>query len=94
MLTITDSAELVLRKIPEQYADPRTAGLRIALAAECGDRLQVRAVPSPEPDDQVVEFDGARIFLGPVAARRLSGKQLDADLDARGRIQFRTRRGG
>ncbi len=91
MLEFTDEAETVLRRIPEEYADPDDAGLRIGHTEEGGDRLQVARVAAPEPDDEVVELDGARVYIGAGAEERLEGKELDAGLDASGRIQFRTR---
>lgn len=90
MLEFTDAAETVLRKIPDEYAEPDDAGLRIDVDEE-SDGLQVARVPSSEPEDQVVDHDGARVFVAPEAAERVDGKELDAELDAAGRIEFRTR---
>lgn len=91
MLTITDQAQLVLDEIPAQYADPGSAGLRIALMDGHGDALQVRRVAEQEPGDQVIESRSGRVFLGPVASQRLEGRELDAGRDDRGRILFKLR---
>jgi len=90
MLEFTDDAENVLQRIPDEYAEPDDAGLRIDVDEE-SDGLQVARVASSEPDDHVVDRDGARVFVAPEAAERVEGKELDAELDARGRIEFRTR---
>ena len=44
--------------------------------------------PSPEPDDQVVESAGARVFLEESAALALDDKVLDAQLDEGGAVRF------
>ena len=96
MLTITEKASAALRKVTGLPRLAETSGLRIARKHPASDSLGVRAVRGPEQDDLVVERDDGRLFLGPVAARRLRGKVLDARDDADGRIQFvlRSIRGG
>lgn len=90
MLTLTDSARDVVRKIPHQPLLPSTAGLRICrrTGVAADGPLDVAAVHEPEPTDQVVDSDGARVFLGEQAAVALDGLVLDAGTDDRGRIQF------
>jgi iron-sulfur cluster assembly protein len=88
MLTLTDQADDIIRNIPADYGSSTSAGLRIALGSDDG--LQVHRAAQPRPLDEVLDFDGARLFLGPVAARRLDGKRLDARVDDRGRVQFHT----
>jgi hypothetical protein len=88
VLTITDTARDVLRKIPKQPDLPGSAGLRIA-RRETSDRgFHVMAAPHARSGDHVVEDGDARVFLGPVAAERFRGRELDARRDARGRIEF------
>jgi Fe-S cluster assembly iron-binding protein IscA len=88
VLTITDRARAVLRRIPQQPTLPDTAGLRIARNEARQGRYRVTAVPEPRHDDRVLEDQGARVFLGPVAAVRLRGRTLDARRDRQGRIEF------
>lgn len=90
MLTLTDQARDIVRKIPAQAYMSYEAGLRIAHRQVNGSRgpLQVTAADGPKTGDQVVEYDGARVFLGKKAAQFLQGKQLDVSSDPQGRIQF------
>ena len=88
MLTITQKAVAAMRKVTAHPRLAKTSGLRIARKHPASDSLGVRAVQGPESDDLVVERDDGRLFLGPLAARRLRGKVLDARDDADGRIQF------
>lgn len=88
MLTLTETARDVLRKIPQQPDLPGTAGLRIARHETSGRGFRVMAAPHARSGDHVVEDGAARVFLGPVAAERLRGRELDARHDAGGRIEF------
>ncbi len=44
--------------------------------------------PHPEPDDQVVEVSGTRLFLEDAAAVALDDKVLDAGVDDEGAVSF------
>ena len=44
-------------------------------------------VPEPEQEDEVIEAEGARLFLDPATAVALDGKVLHAEEDA-GEIRF------
>lgn len=88
MVTLTRSARAVIRKLRFQPGHSFRSGLRIALGARGGDGLQVGAADRPEPGDRVVEDGDARLFLGPVAVRRLAGRGLDVQKDGRGRLHF------
>ncbi len=44
--------------------------------------LRVEEVPEPEPDDELLDADGASLYLDPVAVDALDGKVLDADREA------------
>ena len=70
---------------------PEVAGLRItSSAAEPGNPggLQVSAAPGPDANDQVIEADGAQIYLEPQAATFLEDKVLDAEVDGEGTPHF------
>ena len=43
---------------------------------------------APQPGDQVLEEDGARVFLEETAAVTLDDKVLDAAVDEGGGVQF------
>lgn len=88
MLNLTSGARTVLQKFTRHPTLSPTAGLRIARSKKSEDRFHVEVVPEPQQDDKVIEDDGARVFLGPVAARRLGDHTLDARNDAQGRVEF------
>lgn len=88
MLTITDRALKVLRTVTGHPRLAESSGLRIARRSPSSESLQVKPVQGPEPGDVVIERSKGRLFLGPVAARRLRDKVLDARTDAEGRVEF------
>jgi len=92
MLTLTAHARDILRKVPHQPAFGPGAGLRIALSQSKDrsdqDVFVTALATTPRRDDEVVDCGGARVFLGPLAARRFDGARLDARTDAEGRIEF------
>ena len=85
MLMLTRTAAEAIRGLGEEA--PGTAGLRISTREERPTGLQATIVPEAYPLDQVVEAEGARIFLAPGAADALDDKVLDADLE-QGRVRF------
>jgi Fe-S cluster assembly iron-binding protein IscA len=62
--------------------------LRIAVAGSEDAPIQVRAAEGPRADDEVVEREGARLFIGPGTWERLAGRTIDAVTERTGRIQF------
>ena len=87
MLALTNNAVLVIRDLTAQQEAPTGAGLRIASDPAAGS-LTLALAEQPERGDQVVDSDGARIFLDPEAAQILDDKALDAAVDAQGAVQF------
>lgn len=82
MLELTDSAAEAVRALvaaAEETAE--TGGLRVAAEA-WGEEvsLQFNVAVVPAEDDEVVEEQGARVFLEPVAATLLDDKVLDANV--------------
>jgi iron-sulfur cluster assembly protein len=92
VLTLTENASTVVKTIVdqsvEQSADQDTAGLRISQDAPDSPALHVIATEAPQPGDQVLEEDGARVFLEETAAATLDDKVLDAQVDDGGGVQF------
>ena len=92
MLTLTENASTVVKTIVgqsvEQPTDQETAGLRISQDAPDSPALHVIATEAPQPGDQVLEEDGARVFLEETAAATLDDKVLDAQVDEGGGVQF------
>jgi iron-sulfur cluster assembly protein len=83
LLALTDSAVRAVKDIvssSDQISE--TAGLRmVAERAGTQANLQVSVVPLPAEDDEVIEEQGARVFLEPEAAALLDDKVLDATVE-------------
>lgn len=88
MLTLTENATNVVKTIANQNPDVDGAGLRIAAIADDNTELNLSVVPAPEDTDSVVEVDGARVFLEPVASEMLDDKVLDARVEDNGAVSF------
>jgi iron-sulfur cluster assembly protein len=88
VLTLTENASTVVKTIVEQSETAQQAGLRISQDAVDSPALHVIATEAPQPGDQVLEEDGARVFLEETAAETLDDKVLDAQVDDNGGVQF------
>jgi len=88
MLTLTENARTIVKDLTSQAGAAVTAGLRITAEGGSETGLAVTAAQAPEPGDQVVEQDGATVYLDPPAAEQLDDKLLDAGVDSTGNLQF------
>jgi iron-sulfur cluster assembly protein len=91
MLVLTEAAAEVVKSVTASPQAPEGAGLRIASAVpEPRDpsALQLVATAAPNQEDEVIEADGARVFLEPSAAAYLADKVLDVQFDEQGAAQF------
>ncbi len=83
MLALTDSAVQAVKGIVSSSEEaPEMGGLRVvadAVGAQAKFELSVVALPGE--DDEVVEEQGARVFLDPAAASLLEDKVLDASVE-------------
>jgi len=86
VLTLTDTAQNAIRRILDAPEASHRGGLRIA-PVEAG-RLQLSVAEEPAPGDDVVERDGARVFLEPGAAAMLADSTLDAIVAESGTPSF------
>ncbi|MEU1684035.1 HesB/IscA family protein [Micromonospora sp. NPDC005707] len=87
MLTMTDNAVLVIRDLANQQDVAEEGGLRIAADTDAGS-LSIELVEQPAQGDQVIDDQGARIFLDADAAELLDGTSVDATVDDEGVVQF------
>jgi len=87
MLAVTDVAAMAIRDITTAQEVPDGAGLRIATDAAAGS-LTLSLAAEPTEGDQIVDAEGARVFLDSDAALLLDDKELDAEVDATGAVQF------
>ncbi len=88
MLTLTENASTVVKTLLEQTGEAASGGLRISQDSPDSPALHVMPTQAPQPGDQVVEEEGARVFLEEVAAATLDDKVLDAQVDDGGGVQF------
>jgi iron-sulfur cluster assembly protein len=87
MLAISESAAEVIRDLVAAAEVPEGAGLRIAAPAAGEFSLEVALALTPAEDDEVVEEQGAQVFLEPSAAALLADKRLEAQVEA-GQVMF------
>lgn len=87
MLTLTEGAVSAIRGLTSGPELPVETGLRIVAQAD-GAPFQLALADGPAAGDQVVEEDGARVFLEPAAAAILAGKSLDARVTEQGQVAF------
>lgn len=88
MLVLTHNATMVINSIVDQSDLPTGAGLRIAGSGNGREALTIAATAEPSKTDQIVEEQGARVFLEPDAASMLDDKVLDATVDDDGGVKF------
>jgi iron-sulfur cluster assembly protein len=90
MLTLTDNAVTAIRALtsqPEQSSSSET-GLRIMGRGEGVPPFQLALAETPATGDQVIEANGARVFLADDTAQALADKALDAQVDDEGGVAF------
>jgi iron-sulfur cluster assembly protein len=85
MLALTENVTDIVKKLAEEV--PEISGLRIAAEAD-GQSLSVSPADHAEPDDQMIEQDGATIYVDGPASEFLADKILDGGVDEGGNIQF------
>ena len=78
MLTLTQNATLIVKEIADQQGGAEGTGLRITAGVD-EPGLTVTTAELPEPGDQVLEQDGATVYLDEGAATMLDDKVLDAE---------------
>ena len=86
MLTLTENARDIVKRYTDHPDTPEDAGLRITSTAEA--QLAVTTADQPVDGDQLVEQDGAKVYLDADAAQQLDDKVLDAGIDESGNVQF------
>ncbi|GAA3589696.1 hypothetical protein GCM10022419_085210 [Nonomuraea rosea] len=88
MLTLTANAAQAIRDLTATAPEPAQSGIRISSQGEGASSLTLSLATAPEPADAVVEAEGARVYLDPVAATVLDDKSLDAGADDQGSVSF------
>lgn len=85
MLALTENVTDIVKKLAEEV--PEISALRIATEVD-GESLSVSPAEHGEPDDQVIQQDGATVYVDGPASEFLSDKVLDGGVDDDGNIQF------
>ncbi|MER7499283.1 Fe-S cluster assembly protein HesB [Nonomuraea pusilla] len=88
MLTLTANAAQAIRDLTASAPEPERSGIRISSEGDTANALTLSLATAPEPTDEVVENEGARVYLDPVAASVLDDKSLDAGSDDQGGVSF------
>ncbi|MCY7395007.1 MAG: Fe-S cluster assembly protein HesB [Nocardioides sp.] len=85
MLTLTDNATTIVKDITSQQADADALRITADDAREASFSV---AAGQQQPGDQIVEQQGATLYLDETAAQVLDDKVLDAAVDEGGRVEF------
>ena len=85
MLALTENVTEIVKKLSDEV--PAISGLRIAAEPD-GQSLSVSPADQAAPDDQVIEQDGATVYVDGPTAEMLDDKILDGGVDEEGNIQF------
>ncbi|WP_019629923.1 hypothetical protein [Actinomadura atramentaria] len=88
MLTLTTGAVQVIRTVTSDPQLPPDTGIRIESGLNGSDALRLSVAPAPEAGDEVVESEGAKVYLEPEVALLLDDKTLDAQVDPQGDVAF------
>ncbi|WP_233565802.1 iron-sulfur cluster assembly accessory protein [Cellulomonas sp. PhB143] len=81
---MTDSASTAVNDLAAQAGVPDGGGLRIAESTPESGSFELALVPSPQPDDAVVENGDAKVFVAPATVPTLENLTLDTDPNAQG----------
>ena len=86
MLTVTHEASKAIQTLTDQMPDTEHAGLRISV--ESGDdgtaQLALSLADSPYPADEVVETEGATVYIAEPVVEFMEDKTLDATVQDEG----------
>jgi iron-sulfur cluster assembly protein len=83
VLTITPNAKAAIESILDEPRVPEGAGVRIASKepvsnAVVGRDLSLSVAEDPDATDEVIDREGARVFVDDAVTEFLADKQLDA----------------
>ena len=78
MLALTENARHAVADIAARAGLPDEGGLRIAESQAQAGNFELSLVPAPVEGDEVIEADGARVFVEPTTATILADQKLDA----------------
>ena len=81
MIQLTENAAKRVRQVTQQK--PEVGGLRLGVqGGGCsGLSYVIQFEPSPDSQDQIFDFDGAKVFVDPKSLAHLQGLTLDYKSD-------------
>ena len=82
MLTLTENASTAVRDLATRAGLPDSGGLRIAESQQQLGSFELALVPEAVPGDDVIDADGATVFVAPETSPALADLTLDADPSA------------
>ena len=85
MLALTENVTEIVKQLTQEV--PEISALRIAAEPD-GQGLSVAPADQAVAEDQVIEQDGATVYVDQTASALLDDKVLDGTVDAEGNIQF------
>jgi Fe-S cluster assembly iron-binding protein IscA len=85
VLALTENVTDIVKQLADEV--PEISALRNATEA-AGQSLSVSPAGHAEADDQVIEQDGATVYVDGPASELLADKVLDGGVDEDGNIQF------
>ncbi|NHT19419.1 adhesin [Cellulomonas sp. IC4_254] len=88
MLTLTENASTAVRDLTTRAGLPDSGGLRIAESQQQLGSFELALVPEAVPGDDVIDSDGATVFVSPETSTALADLTLDADPSATGAPGF------
>ena len=77
MITVTEKAVAQVRKLMEQEGGVKALRVGVKGGGCSGLSYFLDFEDEPRPDDNVLEFDGLRVFLDPKSALYLKGTKLE-----------------
>lgn len=87
MLMLTPMAVKAVRDITSTEGGPQDAGLRIT-TADHAETFRLRVADGPAEHDEVLNAEGARIFMDHDSAEYFDDKILDTGVDTNGNATF------
>jgi Fe-S cluster assembly iron-binding protein IscA len=85
VLTVTHEASQAIQSLTDQLPETQSAGLRISVeTAEGGAQLALSIAEEAFPADEVVEAEGATVYVAEPAVEFLDDKTLDATVQDEG----------
>ena len=85
MLALTENVTEIVNQLTDEV--PGIAGIRVATEPD-GQSLSVSPAEKASAGDQVIEQDGATVYVDEAAAVILDEMVLDGGVDAEGNIEF------